>query len=205
MGRERRVLAFLIKVGPAFFAMLWLWQAAGASYWYHEALAALLNRIYPAFDPTGVVRGAGVDGHDVNLRLLVGEAKTGLAINASDVTSNLAMLVALYVSSPIGRRWRRFLVFFGVALAALFVLHACTVVTVSQEAFSLNPDIRRLAGFSERAAHAAGLYNVFYEQIGMYLYALLLWFPYILTTMRDPASAAGRNEKGADPHTQVGP
>jgi len=184
---------------------LWLWQAAGVSYWYHEALAAFLNWIYPAFDPTGVVRGVGVDGHEVTLRLLVGDAKTALSINASDVTSNFAMLVALYVSSPIGRRWRRFLASLGVALATLFVLHAFTVVTVSQEAFSLNPGIRHLAGFSARISRAAGLYNAFYEQIGMYLYVLLLWFPYVLTTLRDPGSAPGRDEKKADPHTQVGP
>jgi hypothetical protein len=200
MDPERRVLAFLIKVVPAFFVLLWLWQAVGVSHWYHEALAVFLNWIYPMVDPTGVVRGVGVEGHDVNLRLLVGDAKTALAINASDVTSNFAMLVALYVSSPIRRRWRRFLTCLGAALVVLFALHAFTLVSVSQEAFSLDPGIRRLAGYSARVSHDAGLYNAFYEQIGMYLYVLLLWFPYILTTLRDT-----RKEKRADPHTQVGP
>jgi hypothetical protein len=165
----------------------------GVSRDYHRALAAVLDRIYPSLDPIGVVQGVGVNDHDFMVRLLAGKTRSALAINAEDITSGMAMLVALYLSSPIVRYWRRILVFFPVAVFALFVLHALTVVTFSQEAFVGNPAIARLAHYSQRQANLLVWYNVFYEQLGMYLYVLALWLPYILITLNNPRNSNNRN------------
>ena len=185
---DRRILAFLIKVGPVFLALLWLWHSAGLSAVYHRMLAGFLNVWYPHVDPMGVVAGAVAEEQEVMLRLLVAGRKTGLAINGEDITSNFAMLAALYLSSPIRRHWRLFLVHFASSAVVIFVLHALTVFTFSQQAFMSHPEIAKL-GYTRTRMNFTLHYNVFYEAMGMYLFVLVLWFPYILHVIRDPRHA----------------
>jgi hypothetical protein len=182
---HKRIVAFLIKIGPVFLALLWLWHSVGAARVYHEVLAAFLTLVYPGLDPAGVVQGVGVKEHELMLRLLVGKTKSALAINANDITSDMALLAALYLSSPIRRHWRRFAAYFPAALVVLFLLHALTIVSFSQEAFIGNPAIARLGGYTQRHADFLVHYNVFFEQMGMYMFPLVLWFPYILSTLND--------------------
>lgn len=193
---KRPVLAFLLKVLPAFFGLLWLWHAAGLSSAYHHVLAAFLDTVYPAVDPSGVVQGVVARGHALLLKLLIGESRAGLEVNGDDITSNTAMLAALYLSSPILPRWRLFLGFLGGSLAALFLIHAVTVMTFSQHAFIGEPRIAPLVGAGERWTRFLGGYNSFFESMGMYLFVLVLWLPYLLIVLRD---AGVLDEKTADP------
>jgi hypothetical protein len=190
---RKSIIAFLIKIGPVFFGLLWLWHGVGISHVYHEALAGLLGWVYPPLDPSGVVRGAAVEGHEILLRLLVGETKTTLAINAEDITSNFAMLAALYLSAP--PRWRRLALFFPTAVVILFLLHAVTVMTLSQEAFIGNPEILRLGGYTQAQANFFVGYNTFFEQMGMYLYPLVLWFPYVLLSVLETGRSEATQER----------
>lgn len=177
---RRPVLVFFAKAVPLIFLFLVLWQGLGFSRPYHELLAGILDAVYPRIDPTGAVTGVGVRNNEFHFSLLLGEDRVGLSINASDVTSNMTMLLALYLASPIRRRLKRFLMFFGGSLALLFVLHAVTVVSVSQYALMTHPGVMASAPFSATQMRLVPRYNVFYEELGMYLSVLLLWFPYIL-------------------------
>lgn len=185
---QRRILAFLIRIVPVYAGLLWLWHGAGLANAYHRALAGFLDFAYPPLDPAGVVHGVVVDGHDLMLRLLVGTHKTGLAINAEDITSDFAMLAALYLSSPVLPNWRRFAAFFAGAVAVIFLLHAFTVFAVSQSAFAGHPDLAPLVPRHGRGFLAG--YNVFFEAMGMYLYALVLWLPYMLGFLGRPTGDA---------------
>jgi hypothetical protein len=87
--------------------------------------------------------------------------------------------MALYLASPLLGRIKPFLVFFGSSLGLLFVVQAVTLVTVSQEALMSHPAIMATAPFSAKQIYWIPRYNVFYEEMGMFLFVLLLWLPYI--------------------------
>lgn len=196
---QRPVLAFLIKIVPVFFGLLWLWHSLGVSVLYHRLLAGFLDTVYPALDATDIVHGVSVQGHELLLKLRVGNANTGLAINGEDVTSNFAMLAALYLSSPILPRWRLFLICFAAAFCTLFLLHAVTVWSLGQYAFAGHPQIAPLVGLSAKQASLLAAYNSFFESMGMYLYALILWLPYILVVLHDHLTSAAPQRQTADP------
>jgi hypothetical protein len=176
---QRPVLVFLAKVVPLIILLLVLWQGLGLSRPYHTLLAGLLGGVYPHFDPTGTVVDVGVRDNEFYLKLVVGKERVGLSVNAADITSNMTMLLALYLASPIRRRAKQFLVFFACSLALLFISHAVTVITVSQEALMTHPGVMASAPFSATTVNMVVRYNVFMEEMGMYLGVLLLWLPYI--------------------------
>ncbi len=187
---DRRILAFLIKIGPVFLALLWLWHSAGLSVVYHRALAGFLNFLYPRVDPMGVVTAVMAKGHELMLRLLVDGKPSGLVVNGEDITSNFAMLTALYLSSPILKHWRVYIALFATSVAVMFVLHALTVISFSQQAFMHHPEIAKM-GYTKARMTFTLNYNIFFEAMGMYLFALVIWFTYILFVLRtgreDPA------------------
>jgi hypothetical protein len=176
---QRPVLVFLAKVVPLIVLLLVLWEELGFSRPYHNLLAGVLGVVYPRVDPTGAVTRVGVRDNQFYFTLIVGEERVGLSVNASDITSNTSMLLALYLASPIRRRTKQFLGFLACALVLLFVWHAVTVVTVSQEALMTHPGVMASAPFSSTQVILVPRYNVFAEEMGMYLSVLLLWFPYI--------------------------
>jgi hypothetical protein len=176
---QRPVIVFLAKVVPLIVILLVLWQGLGFSRSYHELLAGIVSVVYPHVDPTGAVTGVGVRDGQFYFRLAVGAERFGLSVNAADITSNMTMLLALYLASPIRRRVKPFLVFFACSVVLLFISHAVTVVTVSQEALTTHPDVMASAPFSATQMKLLRRYNIFFEEMGMYLSVLLLWLPYI--------------------------
>jgi hypothetical protein len=176
---QRPVLVFLAKVVPLIVLLLVLWQGLGLSRPYHRLLAGVVGKVYPHIDPTGTVKDVGVRGDQFYFRLAVGGERIGLSVNAADITSNMTMLLALFLASPIRRRIRQFLVFFACALVLTFVCHAVTLVTVSQEALMTHPGVMASAPFSTAQMKLIPRYNVFAEELGMYLGVLVLWLPYI--------------------------
>jgi hypothetical protein len=61
----------------------------------------------------------------------------------------------------------------------MFVLHAFTVFTVSQAALMTHPGVMATDPFSPAQIKLVYRYKVFYEEMGMYLFVLVLWLPYI--------------------------
>lgn len=186
---RKPVIAFLIKVVPLFFLFLYLWEARGLSALYHRFLARVLDAVCPALDPTGTVARVAAEGHDLIFGLVLGADRVTLRVNATDITSNMAMLVALYLASPI-RRWKRFAMWMICALVALFAVHVVTAVTVSQEALMLHPRVMAGSPFTHAQLVVVPRYNVFYEEMGMYLIVLVMWFPYLITRIVEARRAA---------------
>jgi hypothetical protein len=182
---QRQILQFLIKIGPVFFGLLWLWHSAGLSRLYHGILAGFLDVFLPPFDSVGIVDGVSAKGHDLLIWLKAGTSSTKLVINGEDITSNFAMLTALYLSSPIVRYWKLFLACFAGAVVLMFLLHALTVGSFVQQAFAGDPEIARMARYGRWHNHFQLYYGIFFEAMGMYLYALVLWIPYILHVIHD--------------------
>jgi hypothetical protein len=178
------VIVFLIKVFPLFAIFLYLWHAQNLAHGYYRLLAGVLDAFYPYFDPTGKVSGVAVRGHEIGIGLIVNAQREVLSVNATDITSNTAMLMALYLASPVWRRLRAFLLFFICASVLLFSVHAATVVTLSQEAFMTHPVIMANTPFTKTEILLIPIYNLFYVEVGMYLVVLILWFPYILRCIR---------------------
>lgn len=176
---QRPVLVFLAKVVPLVVLLLVLWQGLGLSHPYHKLLAGILDNVYSHFDPTGAVSGVGVRSDQFYFTLAVGGERVGLSVNAADITSNMTMLLALYLASPIRRRTKQFLVFFACSLALMFFLHAFTVFTVSQAALMTHPGVMASAPFGPAHMKLVLHYRVFFEEMGMYLFVLVLWLPYI--------------------------
>lgn len=184
---RKPVIAFLIKVFPVFLGLLLVWHVLGAAHAYHRFLGAVLNVSYPLVDAADIVSGVRADGSDIKLQLQMGRKKAGLTINGEDITSNAAMLLALFLASSSRRRFASWWRHFALAAGILVIVHAVTVVTVSQEAFMTHPGISQIHAYSNAARSAVSYYNVFYEQMGMYLLVLVLWFPYFLTgLLRQP-------------------
>lgn len=181
---RKLVIVFLIKVFPLFALFLYLWHARDLAHVYYRLLAGLLDAVYPYFDPTGNVTGVMTRGHEFGIGLLLNAQREVLSINATDITSNIAMLLSLYLASPIRRAPRTFLIYFICSLAVIFLVHAVTVVTLSQEAFMTHPAIMAHSPFTKTEITLIPLYNLFYVEVGMYLVVLVLWFPYILKCIR---------------------
>jgi hypothetical protein len=175
---------FLIKIVPLFAVFLFLWHARGLASGYYRLLAGFLNAVYPAFDPTGTVTGVVARGHEVGVLLVVNAQNELLKINATDITSNMAMLISLYLASPVRRRVKTFLLYCSSSLILIFFVHAFTVVTLSQEAFITHPGIMASSPFSSTHMTLVQLYDLFYVEVGMYLAVLVLWFPYIFWCIR---------------------
>jgi hypothetical protein len=196
---RRAVILFLAKSSVLYLVFFLLWQVAGLSQVYHGAVAAFLSIVYPHIDPTGAVSGVIASKHDMVFRLVVGDTRFGLAINGVDITSNTAMLLALYFASPIRGHGRVFAVLLSASMVFLFLVHAITLVTASQEALMTHPGIMATAPFSAGERWWVPRYNAFYEEMGMYLYVLLLWLPYIAWRFLEARRSNGDGTAAAKP------
>lgn len=180
---RKTVISLLIKLFPLYVAILLLWQYAGVSRWYHECIAAVLGWGYALFDAAGPIKGIAVRDGEFLVKLLVAQKKLPLFITAEDITSNTAMLLALYWASPVRRRWKSFARHLGSALGILFVIHLFTVAAQIQYALMSNEMIMRLFPAGALALTAIPIYMNFYTLIGMYLFILGLWIPYIMAVV----------------------
>ena len=180
---QRPVLVFLAKIVPLTLVSLVMWQGLGFSRPYHILLAELLGEIYPHLDPSGVVADVEVRDNQFYFTVILGAERLGLFVNAADITSNMTVLLALYLASPVRRKVRQFITFLACSLVVLFVVHGVTLITVSQEALMGRPGAVATAPFSTAQARLLTHYNVFMEEMGMYACVLLLWLPYIAWCM----------------------
>ena len=184
------VIVFLIKVIVLMAALMIGWHF-GLGRAYHTMLAGFIDVTYPPIDPTGVVNGALVREGDFLLRLGMGQNFFTLNININDIAgSNTLVLIALFLATPVRGHWNELSAHLSLSLLALFLIHTATVITVSQEAFMSHPQIMESNPFSSWQVKLVPRYNVFYEELGMYLFALLLWFPYVMRRVREDADAA---------------
>jgi hypothetical protein len=173
---RKALIAFLIKIFPLFFVILLLWQFLKFSHAYMAAVAAVLDVFFPLLDPTGIVKGFDSDGIHFIIHLTIANP---LKIVGEDITSNTAMLLSLYLASPIRHYLRKFTIFFTASILILFFVHCFTVSMTILYAFTTNPDIMRRAPVGLTTMKAVDNYVYFYELVGMYLIILALWFPYI--------------------------
>jgi len=176
----RKIVLFLIKLFPTFFLVLYIWHGLGLAGYYHQLIGNLLNWAYTTLDPHGFIKGIDLEGRDFIVKIMAYGRKMSLEIVAEDVTTNEAMLLTLYLVSPILPRWRRFLGFFLSALAALFLVHVLTVASIIHYALLTNPTTARLMSPNALSGKLAAYYNNFYELMGMYLFVLALWLPHVL-------------------------
>jgi hypothetical protein len=181
---RKPIIVFLIKIVPLFALFLYLWHARGLAGVYYRMLAEFVDVIYPHIDPTGTVKWVSVKEYNFGIGFVVNAKRDVLSLNATDITSNMAMLVSLYLASPIWRRVRIFLIHFVCSLAIIFFVHAFTIITLSREAFSTHPAIMALTPYTRFEVGITATYNTFYTEMGMYLVVLLLWFPYIIWCIR---------------------
>jgi len=169
---------------------VFLWHARGVASWYYGLMARVLDAVYPGLDPAGVVTGVAVRGHEFGVGFVAGGTRQVLSLNATDITSNVAVLFSLFLASPILRRVRVFLIHFVVSAAVLFLIHLLTAAALIQKAFLTHPVVMAGSPFSNTGIKFTLLYTSFYEELGMYLIVLVLWFPYILWRIRDDAREA---------------
>lgn len=176
---RKAVLHLLIKLFPLYIAILLLWQFAGISRWYHELVAGALEWGYALLNGGGPVKGVDVKDGEFLVKLLVAGKKLPLFITAEDITSNMAMLLTLYAASPIRPHGRSFVRFLLWSLGILFVIHVCTAAAQIQYAMMTNQVIMRFCPASALSLKMIPIYINFYTLIGMYLFILGLWLPYI--------------------------
>jgi hypothetical protein len=183
----RAALKLLAKAIPFYILILVAWQLLKVSHIYHHLIAWGLDWLYPALDPLGPVKGVGAGGGDLLVKLLISGKKLVLVIKAEDITSNTAMLLALYLASPIRPRLKRFFAFFIPSLFVLYLVHLGTAAASIKYAFLSNPTVTSLYPPSTFVARFIPLYKVFYTNVLMYLSILALWLPYIGFLMAEAA------------------
>ncbi len=189
---RKPVLIFLAKVVPLFLVFLYLWHELGVAHGYYRLVAAVLDAVYPGLDPAGAVTGVAARGDELGVGLLVGANRQVLSLNATDITSNAALLFSMFLASPIRRRERAFLVVFTASAVILFLVHVFTAMMLIQKAFFTHPEIMAGGFFSGTDVKLVLLYTTFYEELGMYLVVLLLWFPYIVWCIRGDTGPPAR-------------
>ncbi|NIO00869.1 MAG: hypothetical protein GTO42_01805 [Candidatus Latescibacteria bacterium] len=164
-----------------FFLTLFVWHYLGLSHPYHSIVAGVLNIIYPMIESTNLIGGIHSEGSSFVIDLIYkGKSVGSLNIVGEDITSNTAMLLALYAASPIRIHLRKFVAFFIASLLILFFVHCLTLATMIQYSLIINPEIMRRYSFKVFTIKAVDAYIYFYEIIGMYLIILAIWFPYII-------------------------
>ncbi len=189
----KAVITFLIKVFPFFFLILLGWQQLGLAEVYHAVVAAVMTLVYPLFDSTGLVNNIGSAGESFVIELMGRGVQLGsINIVGGDITSNTAMLLSLYLASPILLHPRKYLIFAGSSLAALFVIHCFTLGMTIYYAFATNSQITHRFPLGKLAVKFADAYVYFYELMGMYLFILALWLPYIFYCIIEMRHRTGR-------------
>ena len=174
------IVRLLIKLVPAFALAMLLWHVAGVAEVYHRMIVPPAGFFLSLFDGSGVIHGAHFKDGDLFVRLLVEGRRTGLTINLSDITSNEPVLVGLFLAAPIMPEVRRWSMWFGASLVALYVVHLFTIGTTVNAALLSNPQTARLLALGTvKGKFLVGYYD-FYIQYGMFLVVLILWMPYIV-------------------------
>lgn len=182
--QPKKVALFLAKLFPAFFLILYFWQGLSLSTYYHRLIGGFLEWIYTS-DPHGMIKGISLQGEEFVVRIAAFGRKMSLEIVAADVTTNEAMILTLYLVSPVIGRWRRYLFFFSASLLLMFSVHSLTVASIIRHALARNPTTSLLVDPRSFWSLAAFHYDNFYELMGMYLFVLGLWFPYIMTVIAE--------------------
>jgi hypothetical protein len=176
---QKPIKLFLIKIVPLFLVTLLVWQRFGISQHYHSVVAAFFDLVHPVLDPTGLISGVTAKGSSFLVGILSQGRSATLEITAEDITSNTAMLLALFLASPVRPHVKAFLLYLFASLLALLVIHVLTVATTIQYAFMIG----KVHEFSASATKFYRSYTFFYERFGMFLFVLALWFPYITFTV----------------------
>ncbi len=171
---------YLIRIVPFFVLTFLAWRLLGLSKFYHILVALPLDLLNPRFDPTGFVQGAFVEGEEFVFRILCGGKHMELRIIADDLTSNTVLLVALFLSSPIRSVQKLYLTHFAAALVILYSIHVFSVAAGIQFAFMTNPEILANDAMDQPTTRLFAHYARFYEFMGMYLFVLVLWSPYVV-------------------------
>jgi hypothetical protein len=179
---RKALIVFLIKIFPLFLLILFVWQFLRFSHLYHSLVASVLDIFFPLLDPTGIVEGFSSEGGS----FIVSLAKVkSLNIIGEDITSNTAMLLTLYLASPIWPYLRKFVFFFAGSILILLLVHCFTVSMTILYAFATTPSMMKRVPIAISTMRAADNYIWFYESLGMYLIILILWFPYIGICLAD--------------------
>lgn len=190
---QRSLILTLLKLIPLYILFMLAWQVTPLSRYYGHVVSALTAIAYSICAGEGPVKGVVTRGDYFFVKLLIQGRRLGLDIVAGDITSNVAMLLALYGASPMMKTARRFALCLPVSLVIMIALHVATLAATIQYALMTQPEIMRLFPPGKLAVRLVPLYKGFYEVIGMYLFVLLLWIPYIAGVL--PQRELGRSFK----------
>jgi hypothetical protein len=172
------VTRYLVKIVPAFLLSLLAWRVLHLSVVYHSIVAFALDIAHGLLDPTGAVRGVSVAGGEFVVDLASGAGTTHLKIVADDLTGNAIVLLAFFLASPIRSHVKSFALHLCAALAALVGLHVFAAAS-NQYALATSGHFLGPVGAGGCGARPLLYYGHFHELIGMYLFPLLLWVPYM--------------------------
>ncbi|GEM_PF-5355454 len=189
---RKALIKLLVKIFPLFICILIVWQYLGISRLYHEALAPVLAILFALFDPLGPVKDVTAGGGEFAVRLVIHGRDMPLFLTAEDITSNTAMLLTLYLASPFKSQVRKFIIHLFLAVFVLYWIHIFTIASTIKFAMMSNPQIISLYPAGRIEARLVPFFINFYENLGMYLFALVLWLPYITTRLlfrRKPESS----------------
>lgn len=171
---------FLIKILPVFVLTILVWQHLGISNYYHRAVATMLDVTLPPVEPSKLIDAVYYHRQNFVLRVALGGNKGNVDFTARNTTLNYAMLLALYLASPILPFWQMYLAFFFTSLLLLFLVHIGTVAAMFQLFLSTNPSIVGAYHYPPWYVDWVKTYTGFYELNGMYIFVLLMWVPYIV-------------------------
>jgi len=167
------VTKFMVRAAVLLVLMGTVWERSPVSDYYHRALAACDHAIWSGRDVQLV-------GDDFVTRVWLNNKSQMLHLEATDLTMNICVLVAVYLASFRPRR-----VFVWCLCTALLVLFAVHVA-------ALEVTIRAVLAWRE----SPGTMTVI-ERLGPWMYpmASLLWVPYIvilfITSAAAPATRSG--------------
>jgi hypothetical protein len=96
-----------------------------------------------------------------------------------DLTSNTILLISLFLASPIKSNAKPYVIHFASALAILFAMHVLAVAAAAQYALATTPEMLGQGGSGHPITLLLAHFAHFYELIGMYLFVVVLWVPYV--------------------------
>jgi hypothetical protein len=177
------VIPYLAKIVPAFLVCLLAWRALGLSAIHNTLVALAFDVIHRLLDPTGTVRSVAAAGKEFVLGLSIGGKTSHLKIVADDLTGNTIVLLAFFLASPIRSSVKSFAAHLAGALGVLFCIHVVAVAASTQHALFSSPDVLGPGATVQIGTRLLLQFGHFYELIGMYLFPLVLWVPYIASRL----------------------
>lgn len=194
------VTQYLVKIVPSYLVSLLVWRALGLAVLYHSLVASALDVLHPILDPTGSVRGVFVEDKEFVFRLWAGGKGVQFRVMGDDLTSNMILLVSLFLASPIKSNVKPYVIHFASALAILFAMHVLAVAAAAQYALAMTPEILGQGGSGHLMTLLLAHFAHFYELIGMYFFVLVLWTPYVASYLigtRNRTELAKRGKRNA--------